>query len=120
MSDKARGTGLLDFVADEARNAVREVRQRLFEEAWFGRVVTVEPVEVHHGHQHQHAHEHQHEHEHKHAHEHRRAPREEVAANSPAQSPAAAEERRPTFDELWRPGISGERTPERDMPEIER
>ena len=33
-----------DYVANEARQAIHDVRQKLFEEAWFGRVVTAEPV----------------------------------------------------------------------------
>ena len=32
-----------EFLSQEARLAVRDIRQRLFEEAWFGRVVTGQP-----------------------------------------------------------------------------
>lgn len=39
--DRVQSTG--EFLSQEARRAVREVRQRLFEEAWFGRVVTGQP-----------------------------------------------------------------------------
>jgi hypothetical protein len=33
-----------DYLFNEARHAVHDIRQKLFEEAWFGRVVTAEPV----------------------------------------------------------------------------
>jgi len=33
-----------DFLVNEAANAVHDVRQKLFEEAWYGRVVTAAPV----------------------------------------------------------------------------
>jgi hypothetical protein len=35
---------LREFVAHEARHAIHDIRQKLFEEAWFGRAVTAEPV----------------------------------------------------------------------------
>jgi len=42
---KSRGLpSLRDYVAHEARHAIHDVRQKLFEEAWFGRVVTAAPV----------------------------------------------------------------------------
>lgn len=36
--------GLADFVGHEARNAIHDIRQKLFEEAWFGRIVTGQPM----------------------------------------------------------------------------
>jgi hypothetical protein len=33
-----------DFLFNEARYAVQDIRQKLFEQAWFGRVVTAKPV----------------------------------------------------------------------------
>lgn len=33
-----------EFLSQEARLGVRDIRQRLFEEAWFGRVVSGQPV----------------------------------------------------------------------------
>jgi len=44
MSGRRKPLGLADFVAHEARNAVHDIRQKLFEEAWFGRVVTGQPM----------------------------------------------------------------------------
>lgn len=40
--DRALGAG--EFLSQEARLAVRDIRQRLFEEAWFGRVVSGQPA----------------------------------------------------------------------------
>ncbi|MEJ0027694.1 MAG: hypothetical protein WDN01_16845 [Rhizomicrobium sp.] len=37
-------SGLGAFFVHEARQAVQDIRQKLFEEAWFGRVVTAAPV----------------------------------------------------------------------------
>ena len=44
MAEKKRPAGIGEFLALEAGNAVSDIRQRLFEEAWFGRVVTPAPV----------------------------------------------------------------------------
>lgn len=47
MSDRGRSSRLPtlgEFIGHEARHAVHDVRQKLFEEAWFGRVVTAAPV----------------------------------------------------------------------------
>ncbi len=33
-----------EFFAHEARSGIQDIRQKLFEEAWFGRVVSAEPV----------------------------------------------------------------------------
>lgn len=46
MSDR-KGSNLPTlgaFAAHEARNAVHDIRQKLFEEAWFGRVTTAAPI----------------------------------------------------------------------------
>ncbi len=43
MSDRRLPT-LGEFVAHEARHAIHDIRQKLFEEAWYGRAVTAEPV----------------------------------------------------------------------------
>ena len=40
----AQPLGIGEYLFNEARHAVHDVRQKLFEEAWFGRVVTAEPV----------------------------------------------------------------------------
>jgi len=47
MSNRAERTSaapLSEFLTHEARHAIHDIRQKLFEEAWFGRVVTAEPV----------------------------------------------------------------------------
>lgn len=44
MADRNIAKGLGDFIAHEAHHAINDVRQKLFEEAWFGRVVSAEPV----------------------------------------------------------------------------
>lgn len=44
MSDRSSRPSFGDFVAHEARHAIHDICQKLFEEAWFGRVVTAEPV----------------------------------------------------------------------------
>jgi hypothetical protein len=44
MSRSQRPSSLGDYVAHEARHAIHDIRQKLFEEAWFGRVVTAAPV----------------------------------------------------------------------------
>jgi len=44
MAGKKRLAGIGEFLALEAGHAVDDIRQRLFEEAWFGRVVTAAPV----------------------------------------------------------------------------
>ena len=41
---RARPLGVGEFLFQEARRGVADVRQKLFEEAWFGRPVTAEPV----------------------------------------------------------------------------
>ena len=44
MSNRSSRPSLGDYIAHEARHAIHDIRQKLFEEAWFGRVVTAEPV----------------------------------------------------------------------------
>jgi hypothetical protein len=39
-----RGGGLLAFLFDELRGALQDIRQKVVEEGWFGRVVTPRPV----------------------------------------------------------------------------
>lgn len=39
-----RSSGIGSFIASEVRHAVHDIRQRLFEEAWFGRPVSTELV----------------------------------------------------------------------------
>ena len=36
--------GILGFLFDERRGAIQDIRQRVVEEGWFGRVVTAAPV----------------------------------------------------------------------------
>jgi hypothetical protein len=43
-SERTKHPSLGEFVFNEAHHAIHDVRQKLFEEAWFGRVVTAEPV----------------------------------------------------------------------------
>lgn len=42
-----RPPSVSDVLFNEMRNATRDVRQKLFEEAWFGRVINVDPVRDH-------------------------------------------------------------------------
>jgi hypothetical protein len=44
MSKNYRPMGLGEYVGHEARSAIHDIRQKLFEEAWFGRVVTGQPM----------------------------------------------------------------------------
>jgi hypothetical protein len=39
-----RPPSLGEYIAHEARHAIHDIRQKVFEEAWFGRAVTAEPV----------------------------------------------------------------------------
>ncbi len=44
MADRTeRPPSAAAYLANEARYAVQDIRQKLFEEAWFGRVVTPRP-----------------------------------------------------------------------------
>jgi len=43
-ANRVRPPGVAEYLFNEARHAVHDIRQKLFEEAWFGRVVTAEPV----------------------------------------------------------------------------
>jgi hypothetical protein len=36
--------GIVEFLFDELRSAFQDIRQKVFEEGWFGRVVTAAPV----------------------------------------------------------------------------
>ncbi len=62
------------------RQAVQDIRQKVVEEGWFGRVVSAAPVV-----------------------ETERDSSSVQAASAPAQSQAMEPERRPTFEELWGP-----------------
>jgi hypothetical protein len=44
MSGRRPPPGLGDYFGHEARSAIHDIRQKLFEEAWFGRVVTGQPM----------------------------------------------------------------------------
>jgi hypothetical protein len=37
---RGRPESFAEFITNEARYAIRDIRQKLFEEAWFGRAVT--------------------------------------------------------------------------------
>ena len=44
MSDRPRSPSAGDYLLGEARYAVQDIRQKLVEEAWCGRVMTAAPV----------------------------------------------------------------------------
>ncbi|MBS0473088.1 MAG: hypothetical protein JSR60_18605 [Proteobacteria bacterium] len=75
-----RSQSLGGFLFGELRQAIQDIRQKVVEEGWFGRVVTAAPVVEESGHANDRAHDDLH------------ARRIEP------------EQPRPSFDELWRPG----------------
>jgi hypothetical protein len=44
MSKRRESLGLGEHLGHEARSAIHDIRQKIFEEAWFGRVVTGQPM----------------------------------------------------------------------------
>jgi len=79
---RGQRAGIVEFLFDELRSAFQDIRQKVFEEGWFGRVVTAAPVV-----------------------EMDRSPID-PAADSHSIAPntdIAAPQRRPTFEELWGP-----------------
>lgn len=90
----AKPPGIVEFLFNELRHAFQDIRQKLVEEGWFGRVTTARPVvEV--------------------SKEQPLTDDRELAR----QSRMADLERRPTFEELWGPR---ERSPEAAEHEPER
>jgi hypothetical protein len=93
----AKPKGVLDFLFDEFRAGVRDIRQKAVEQGWFGQVATAKPVEVH-------------------------AHMTEPRATTELRPEASEAElpRRPSFEEQWAPHEqASEPIPERDH-EIER
>jgi hypothetical protein len=41
---RGQRAGIVEFLFDELRSAFQDIRQKVFEEGWFGRVVTAAPV----------------------------------------------------------------------------
>lgn len=92
---RPKSQGIVSFLFDELRGAIQDIRQKVVEEGWFGRVVTAAPVvEVDHG-----------------------LGRERGGLYSDDHRPLAAgdpaePERRPSFEELWKPQSPGEHAAE--------
>jgi hypothetical protein len=77
---QGRPPGIGEFLFNEIRSAFQDIRQKVLEEGWFGRVVTPAPVV-----------------------EMDRAPAERSDREPGRELGAHEQERRPTFDELWAP-----------------
>ena len=85
---RSRPQGLAEFLFNELRHAFQDVRQKLVEEGWFGRVTTAKPVvEVHRDHT------------------------EPIVPGDRAHE--IPNERRHSFEELWSPKDRTEHAPER-------
>jgi hypothetical protein len=82
---RSRPPGIGQYLLNELRQAFRDIRQKVVEEGWFGRVVSPEPVvEVERP---------------------LTADRDAFYGSDhhPLSAPGDSIERRPTFDELWKP-----------------
>jgi hypothetical protein len=90
-----KSQGVLSYLFDELRGAIQDIRQKVVEEGWFGRVVTAAPVvEVDHA-----------------------LGRERGGLYSDDHRPLAASdsaepELRPSFEDLWKPHSPGEHASE--------
>jgi hypothetical protein len=80
----------MQYLLTELRQGFRDTRQKVIEEGWFGRVVTAAPVVE--------------------------ADRDAFygANHLPLQAPGDGSERRPTFDELWKPREVEQGIPDKD------
>lgn len=91
--ERAKPQGLGEFLFNELRQGIQDIRQKVVEEGWFGRVVTAKPVVE--------------------------LQRDAPGSDSPAQHDGLSVkpgERELTFDEMWSPT---ERSREREAEPLE-
>lgn len=92
MNERGKGQGFFEALFAELRYAVQDVRQKLVEEGWFGRVVSAKPViEMHQS---------------------PSTPREALYGRDLA-NPL---DRRPSFEEQWAARAPGEKAPAHERP----